>query len=68
MSEGQILLGILSLILYCKDGVMRRVGAMTGEFNDHALGILTRHSAYTENTIKVESAHACMTAYSGLLI
>ena len=68
MCEGQILLGILSFVLYCKEFFLYGLAAMSGELGYHAARSLAGNSPDTEDAEEVEPAHAGVTAQGGLLV
>ena len=51
--EGQILIGILSFILYCQYGILNLIRTSARKFHDHTGGSLAGHSPDANNTEKM---------------
>ena len=68
MCEGKILLGILSLILYCKYRVRRLPASFARELGYNAGRLLARDGSDAEDSEEMESRHAGIPAQSHFLI
>ena len=66
--EGQILFGILSFILYCKDAVLRNICPTSGKLSHHTARGLTWNRPYPGHPVQVQAAHSGISAERSFLI
>lgn len=65
MGEGEILVRVSPLFLYCKYLIFRGIASDTGELGDYARRLLALDRTDAEDPEQVKTVHSCMAQKGG---